>query len=702
MKADNLVKLRDMQEFNIPNFVVFKGPVEELDLSYLKDNVKYAVRSSCYLEDTEGSSCAGQFSTFLNVDKSDVLDKINLVMESYNGYGGDVIVQEMIDSELSGVVFTSNPNGMLNEAVIVVGKGLGDNIVEDRVDTSTYYYHLEDKIYYTEDNDILTKELISELVNISIKIRDKFNNHMDIEFAIKDNKIYILQARPITTIDRDAEVILLDNSNIVESYPGISLPLTQDFVKEVYYKVFRSLVLRITTDKELVDRMDLQLRDMTDICNGRIYYRISNWYNVLNLLPFSSKIIPIWQDMLGVHNKEVKTTSDVKLSTKIKVTKQFINLIITSPKKMELLNSYFSEQIKEYRLMINNCESINQLLNTYDKLMSELTDVWDITLVNDMYTFLFTALSGENGKKELANIKNLESMKPVIELNNLVKIYSIQKESNFFLDKEKEYIENYGDRCLEELKLETKTYKTNPELLREYIRQAEVLNLSNNEEDKTKDTFFIKRAKIGIYNREISRMNRSRIYGLARDIMLRIGEEYKKYDLIDEVDDIFYLRKEELHKQREVKQLVKERKQEIEMCKLIPSYSRLEFSETIKHKRMTKSNIKLDNSNSELIGVASSLGKVTGEVILIDSPNINIDTNNKIIVTKTTDPGWVFLIKNSLGIIAEKGSMLSHTAIITRELKKPSVVNVKDATKILKTGDTVELDAINGIIKVIQ
>ena len=61
---------------------------------------------------------------------------------------------------------------------------------------------------------------------------------MDIEFAIKDDVIYVLQARPITTLHSD-NILILDNSNIVESYPGVSLPLTQSFVKEIYYKIFR-------------------------------------------------------------------------------------------------------------------------------------------------------------------------------------------------------------------------------------------------------------------------------------------------------------------------------------------------------------------------------------------------------------------------------------------------------------------------------
>ncbi len=63
-----------------------------------------------------------------------------------------------------------------------------------------------------------------------------------------------------------------------------------------------------------------------------------------------------------------------------------------------------------------------------------------------------------------------------------------------------------------------------------------------------------------------------------------------------------------------------------------------------------------------------------------------------------TDPGWVFLLAGASGIIAEKGSLLSHTAIISRELGKPAVVDVNNATKILKTGDFVKIDGDAGRI----
>ena len=61
-----------------------------------------------------------------------------------------VIIQEMVEPDVSGVLFTANPQGILNESVIVCGRGAGDQVVEDRADVTTYYYNLADKNGYYE------------------------------------------------------------------------------------------------------------------------------------------------------------------------------------------------------------------------------------------------------------------------------------------------------------------------------------------------------------------------------------------------------------------------------------------------------------------------------------------------------------------------------------------------------------------------
>ena len=79
-----------------------------------------------------------------------------------------------------------------------------------------------------------------------------------------------------------------------------------------------------------------------------------------------------------------------------------------------------------------------------------------------------------------------------------------------------------------------------------------------------------------------------------------------------------------------------------------------------------------------------------------------MDVEGKILITKMTDPGWVFLLTSAKGVISEKGSLLSHTAIISRELGVPSIVGVKDLTEIIHTGDQIRMNGDNGKIEIIR
>jgi len=102
-----------------------------------------------------------------------------------------------------------------------------------------------------------------------------------------------------------------------------------------------------------------------------------------------------------------------------------------------------------------------------------------------------------------------------------------------------------------------------------------------------------------------------------------------------------------------------------------------------------------------MTGTATSSGTEEGDALVIDKPDYTTDTSGKIIIAKSTDPGWVTLIKNARAIVVERGSMLSHTAIITRELGKPSVVNVRNATELIRTGDRVFVNGTTGEVRIV-
>lgn len=699
MKHKNLEILRE-HHINVPNFIVVDRK-EELDLSFSKEEL-FAIRSSFEVEDDDESSFAGQFETFLNVERKNVFSYVDKVKESYKklnitNTASKVIVQEMIQSDYSGVIFTANPTGILNEMVIVAGEGLGCNIVEDKISTTTYYYNVDDKTYYFENENILNKNILNDLIKIAVKIKEIFQKDMDIEYAVKDDNIYILQARPITTL-KYSKTIILDNSNIVESYPGISLPLTQSFAKQVYADVFKHCIYHLSQkDKNLVNSMSDHLDNMLACTNGRIYYNINNWYLIIKLLPCSEKLIKIWQEMLGVENKYVNDEKmPVTLLTKIKIVISFLYYLQSTPKSMKKLNRKFENDFMIFKEQVKAQNSITDLLATYRAIEKAISSDWYITLINDMYTFIYTGLLSKKEKEKLNDIKNLESMKPVVALNTLIRVYKEEKKSNRFHQLFQEYIELYGDRCLGELKLETQTYRVNPDLLLEYIQTHDETCLDQSSTD-IKVNRKLKKAKLGIYNREISRLNRTRIFGLARSIFLKIGEILVKEERIEKREDIFYLFLEEINEKDCYTELVNKRKIQNKKNETIPAYSRLVYADQIVEKHFE--NINMLNNHDNLFGTGSSLGIVEGEVVVVKDADSNIDVKNKIIVAESTDPGWVFLIKDAKGIIVERGSILSHTAIITRELKKPSIVNVKNATSLLKNGDYVQVDAYKGIVR---
>ncbi len=725
--------------FNVPKFDVISisddfnnyKPSFEADL--------FSVRSSCSLEDSDDKSFAGQFETYLNVTRQDLIDKIKDCFESMSNkkisdkfgitdFERYVIVQEMILSNISGVLFTSNPQGLLNETVITCGKGLGEGIVSGGAETTTYYYNQTDDVYYYDGNEeLISGKMVRELVMLSNDIKKNLGEFLDIEFAIKDNIVYVLQARKITTLDGN-NLLVLDNSNISESFPGVSLPITISVAHLIYSGVFKSAISRVLKNDEETARLENVFNNMVGDCNGRLYYKISNWYEIILRLPFSSKIIPIWQDMLGVRDKKIVANAKYSKRKNLKVYYNFLHEIKNVPKSMAELDSYFEKVYKEYKVINIKEISYEELVKLFKTISDKLFAKWDITLFNDMYTFIYTGMLKKRLKKKYTDYEKIvnsiisgnKSLASLEAIRNLIRLATSKNElsDEEYKDAFNDYIEQYGDRTVGELKIETQTYRVCPKLLEEKIRNYEeqkdklkqtITDSDNNEinitsfDKRTKK--LIEKCKLGIQNREKSRLNRSRIFGMCREMILQFGTILEAEDKITDKNDVFYLTINELLNQYDnnFKKVVDERKDKYTLFYKLPAYSRLIFSGN----EFNKSNVTINsetlyNDKETLRGVPCSGGVCEGEVIVMDESNTNIDTKGKIVVSKMTDPGFAFLMDGAKGVISERGSILSHTAIIARELKIPLIVGVKDLLISIKTGDIVHMDANTGIINIIR
>ena len=210
---DTAEKIAELYEgLTIPDEI--KAEIEK----HINPEKKYAVRSSGIKEDLSGLSFAGQYDTFINVNGIDeiadavakcYLSTYSETVLSYfaaNGIPADeagmsVIIEEMVDSDISGVAFTVNPiSGNDKEILIEATKGQGENLVSGKVNAERYSYNWWNREVTLMSGELLTEQNVKEIADKAIRIQALFGYPCDIEFAYENGELFILQARAITKI----------------------------------------------------------------------------------------------------------------------------------------------------------------------------------------------------------------------------------------------------------------------------------------------------------------------------------------------------------------------------------------------------------------------------------------------------------------------------------------------------------------------
>ena len=110
---------------------------------------------------------------------------------------------------------------------------------------------------------------------------------------------------------------------------------------------------------------------------------------------------------------------------------------------------------------------------------------------------------------------------------------------------------------------------------------------------------------------------------------------------------------------------------------------------------------KIELIEGDLKGIGCCPGIVRAKAMVVLDPSEVTSLNGCILITSSTDPGWVTLFPSASAIIVERGSLLSHSAIVSREMGKPCIVSVTGLLKRIKSGDEIEMDGSTGQIKMI-
>lgn len=322
--------------------------------------------------------------------------------------------------------------------------------------------------------------------------------------------------------------------------------------------------------------------------------------------------------------------------------------------------------------------------------------------------------------------KNNTAKEILSSQNGDEKVLKFQQKVNDFVNKYHYRLTNYD--------FIAPTWGESPEIIIEIIKNYLLENIDINdkikaENEKRKDTLLkiekvfetsvIKRLLLkGVFYKWLNLTEKYNLLKEARynsrmmyfywlkSILLQIGENLLNNGIVEQKGDIFFFQNQELESlvnERsatrinfvELKSKIKYRKSEKEkQYQLNPPF---EFTEG--------ENINWEKefeSTKELTGIIANVGKIRGVCKVINNTDEFTKLNKgDILVARTTNPAWTPLFAIAGGVVTEVGGLLSHAAIVAREYGIPAIVNVKTATKILKDGDLVEVDANKGIVKIL-
>jgi phosphohistidine swiveling domain-containing protein len=614
--------------------------------------------------------------------------------------------------------------------------------------------------------------------------------------------LYLLQARPITTLatqpDPDGTYGLWDNSNIVESYSGVTTPLTFSFARKAYTEVYQQFCRFMGVPSGVIAQHRQVFQTMIGSLQGRIYYNLLSWYRVLTFLPGYRLNARFLEQMLGV--QQGLPDAVIANICRQNQTHPLADALRLAWSAGRIVTNYLTlnRRIQRYHQRLGRVlmtadqlatlpnQRPDELVKIYRRIEGELLTHWDAPLINDFFAMIFYGLlkklvtrwhndtTGALQNSLISLTGDIISTEPAQHMTAMAAILAdypdpidvfcngslteIQRTLKTIPPLERayqQYLAKFGDRCLEELKLESPTLSDDPlPLLRTvgYMAQkpsppqssrmpSPPAPLPGGEGPGVRAKGLGARAILFrwvlhntrrlVRNRENLRFERTRVFGQARCVFVELGKRFYALDWLEDSADIFFLEVEEIMGLVEgtattldLRGLVSVRKAQYQQHLAAPALPRRLETFGLPSLSLSSPSVpKLDVDLPQDLGIAPTTdspdpwqgmgcapGVVQGRVCLVSNPRQWLQhqgaTHNhpepKILVATSTDPGWVLLFPHAQGLLVERGSVLSHVAIVARELGLPMVSDLPNITTLLQEGDWVMLDGRTGRVQRIQ
>lgn len=736
----------------------------------ISDEKRLAIRSSATAEDLKDASFAGQQETYLGVKgKENLLQAIQkcfaslyeeravIYRERMGYHTADaalaVVVQEMIDSETAGVIFTENPvNQNADEMMINASYGLGESVVSGKVTPDIYICGKENaeirsKTAGTKETAIymnssggtdtvnvpdekkqefaLTNAQITELVRVSEQIERQYHMPMDIEWAFEGGKLYILQARAITTIHekdgfkKETETerafhqrtfigpkelkremyVRMQMNNLIEHCPITPYPL--DFGPFMTVMNAKQVIFAehgIVQDDVLLMNEDGLIRENVKkpkykVSVVKLPFQMKGFLNYAVNYPAAEKSIEEAKAAISKIDPHTIPSHSIQktIAEILEIARQIsyhrfryaIFPYVCQAKFMKKSLHKVDPGLSNYDLMCNlsyKTWDMNQALGKLADMIRKsavLKDIFDEACRNQSY---------EEG------IKKLSSTSPAFAdaMDAFLREFGWKSDHSYVAFSTTSWNENKASlfsllgvlaRSKSSLETDQGRYQT--------IMSDIDAKLSAREAAKLKERIVQNRAYHVL--REESLYQLETCYGYCRILLDRLLDGDFK-DVISR-EDVLYLT---------VSELCNSDREQIRA-----------FLEKIRvRKANRKINMRLweglevsrDNHDVTVLkGVSGNRGRVTGKARIINGIHeFGKLKEGEILVCRYTDPEWTPLFSIAAAVVSDTGGPLSHSAIVAREFGIPAVLATGEATRRLKNGSWIDVDGDEGIVHVLS
>lgn len=727
--------------FPVPDgLILSEFPTEESEwaeiFSWWKKNEcpVLAIRSSAVGEDSNEQSFAGQNSSFLNISTAEEIktavskcfDSIHKkssalyrehFLKNHTSASMNVVIQIMVNPLYSGVFFSVDPRTGNKKWIVEAIEGFGEDLVSGKK-TPLHF----------EENSIATTKFfnITELVRTANAVRDFFGYEIDIEWAVdRDKKIKILQARPITALSGKSEekrMIEDELNRLMSDHPKETIWDGGTFAEwssppsQLTFSIWSEAFAKDHAFSKALKKLgylgiDHEIENNSHSLLERIFDRGYINITLLSALYFG----PIPYRIVFKNGPHLKFDfSKIDFKTVIQTPFTLARMVSVSFKLSSQRKEWINESRKELiraqgetnTVNVSSLTSEDELFKAFEKEVKSFYDnhlVWSLILITLIET------TSQNLKAFLKGVMTEEQIKTKMNEWMGAGVHSVTMEMNqdyslacMHPEKREGFISKYGHRGPGELELSNprwvelkdKTFvaiTTNEKIQHQkslISAEEEIAKLDTYKKQVIEKEWILLRDLLEL--REQWKMQILKPYYNIRLLALEIS---KRYNL---GDNTFWFSYQEILNKDFNLSLAQKRKAHSELSKNISLPTIVELS---KLQQILKN--RNSETSDELKGEALSPGLVFGEVRVVVNPE-DIDTTlwpaSTIIVAESTDPGWTGLFLKSKAVVVEKGGVLSHCAIVAREMNLPAISGIKNCHHRFKDGDKIWVDGNNGSI----